>query len=349
MTRTAPVAITALLQLALLLLAPAFAAERWTTQQAHEWYGRQPWLVGANYTPANAINQLEMWQADTFDPATIDKELGWAARHRHEHDARVSAQPSMGAGREGLQAAHRDIPVDRGSPRYQAHVRVVRQLLGSRAEARARSIRRSQACTTRAGFKHPAEHDWRTPRDIRSCASMCREWLAHSLRTTASSRGMYGTSPTMTAAATIQSTWASSRMSSSYWAEVFDWARGQKPVQPLTSGLWQHDDWSMDKLTPIEKDPDHAIRCDLVPRLQLAGGFRASRASSCRPYGRPLLCTEYMARGNGSTFDGSLPLGKRYNVAMYQLGLRRRQDTDAFPLGFMEEALHLAGADIVVS
>ena len=37
-------------------------------------------MVGANYIPANAINQLEMWQADTFDPATIDKELGWAEK-----------------------------------------------------------------------------------------------------------------------------------------------------------------------------------------------------------------------------------------------------------------------------
>ena len=36
------------------------------------------WLVGSNYIPANAINELEMWQAETFDPTTIDKELGWA-------------------------------------------------------------------------------------------------------------------------------------------------------------------------------------------------------------------------------------------------------------------------------
>ena len=32
----------------------------------------QPWLVGANYVPASAINELEMWQADTFDPKRID-------------------------------------------------------------------------------------------------------------------------------------------------------------------------------------------------------------------------------------------------------------------------------------
>ena len=53
-------------------------AGRWSEAKANEWYLKQPWLVGSNYIPANAINELEMWQADTFDPNTIDKELGWA-------------------------------------------------------------------------------------------------------------------------------------------------------------------------------------------------------------------------------------------------------------------------------
>jgi hypothetical protein len=34
--------------------------------------------VGANFLPSTAINQLEMWQAESFDPTTIDRELGWA-------------------------------------------------------------------------------------------------------------------------------------------------------------------------------------------------------------------------------------------------------------------------------
>src|ERR1700737_984951 len=50
----------------------------WSSEKANAWYGEHKWLTGANYIPANAINQLEMWQADSFDPATIDKELGWA-------------------------------------------------------------------------------------------------------------------------------------------------------------------------------------------------------------------------------------------------------------------------------
>ena len=54
------------------------ASERWTSAQAKDWYARQAWPLGSNYLPADAINQLEMWQADTFDPARIDRELGWA-------------------------------------------------------------------------------------------------------------------------------------------------------------------------------------------------------------------------------------------------------------------------------
>jgi len=52
---------------------------RWAIEEANDWYARQPWLVGCNFIPSSAINQLEMWQAETFDPATIDRELGWAA------------------------------------------------------------------------------------------------------------------------------------------------------------------------------------------------------------------------------------------------------------------------------
>lgn len=51
---------------------------RWSVERINAWYDRLPWLVGCNYYPATAINQIEMWQASTWDPATIDKELGWA-------------------------------------------------------------------------------------------------------------------------------------------------------------------------------------------------------------------------------------------------------------------------------
>src|SRR5712671_1512695 len=51
---------------------------RWPEQKANAWYARQLWLVGSNYTPKSAINQLEMWQDATFNPQEIDQELTWA-------------------------------------------------------------------------------------------------------------------------------------------------------------------------------------------------------------------------------------------------------------------------------
>ena len=51
---------------------------RWSAEQANAWYAKQPWLVGCNFIPSTAINQLEMWQPETFDPKTIDRELGLA-------------------------------------------------------------------------------------------------------------------------------------------------------------------------------------------------------------------------------------------------------------------------------
>ena len=63
--------------------APAVAATPvkgtvWTVEKAKAWYAGHSWIAGANFLPSTAINQLEMWQADSFDTATIDRELGWA-------------------------------------------------------------------------------------------------------------------------------------------------------------------------------------------------------------------------------------------------------------------------------
>ncbi len=62
------------------LASQSMGRERWTEAKANNWYAEQPWLVGCNFIPSTAINQLEMWQAETFDPETIDRELGWATK-----------------------------------------------------------------------------------------------------------------------------------------------------------------------------------------------------------------------------------------------------------------------------
>jgi hypothetical protein len=58
---------------------PVSSTARWSIERATQWHEQVGWLVGCNFTPSTAGNQLEMWQADTFDPETCDRELGWAA------------------------------------------------------------------------------------------------------------------------------------------------------------------------------------------------------------------------------------------------------------------------------
>src|SRR5947209_5359271 len=62
----------------LVVASSAIARERWSEEEARGWGEKMPWLVGCNFGPSTAINELEMWQADTFDLPTIDRELGWA-------------------------------------------------------------------------------------------------------------------------------------------------------------------------------------------------------------------------------------------------------------------------------
>jgi hypothetical protein len=53
---------------------------RWPEEKAWEWYAEVAPIFGCNYLPRTAVNSTEMWQKETFDPKTIDQELGWARK-----------------------------------------------------------------------------------------------------------------------------------------------------------------------------------------------------------------------------------------------------------------------------
>ncbi len=57
---------------------PTEPGEPWSVERAREWYRGLDPIRGCNYLPRTAVNSVEMWRAETFDPATIDEELGWA-------------------------------------------------------------------------------------------------------------------------------------------------------------------------------------------------------------------------------------------------------------------------------
>ena len=54
------------------------STQQWSLDQSAAWAEEVGWLVGCNFTPSTAGNQLEMWQEESFDPERIDEELGWA-------------------------------------------------------------------------------------------------------------------------------------------------------------------------------------------------------------------------------------------------------------------------------
>jgi hypothetical protein len=101
---------------------------------------------------------------------------------------------------------------------------------------------------------------------------------------------------------------------------VFDYARAAIPVQPLTSGLWSGDWSDPAKLTPVQKIQIENSDVISFHSYEPPAEFE-KRVQSLQQYHRPILCTEYLARPNGSTFEGILPIAKKYNVAAINWGL----------------------------
>jgi len=101
---------------------------------------------------------------------------------------------------------------------------------------------------------------------------------------------------------------------------VFEWARSADPTQPLTSGIWHNSHWeNLDGLNAVEKT--QLTQSDVISFHDYSWPeiFEA-RAKSLTVYGRPIICTEYMARGAGSTIDTVLPIAKRRNIGMINWG-----------------------------
>lgn len=130
--------------------------------------------------------------------------------------------------------------------------------------------------------------------------------------------------------------------------EVFAWARDAHPKQPLTSGVWSGN-WS----DPAQQSATTKIQLgesDVVSfhNYGWPEEFEA-RIKELRSLGRPLICTEYMARGNGSTFDTILPIGKAEHVALINWGFCSRKDTNLPAMGLVEAAIYPGSAAGMVS
>ena len=324
--------------LGLLLLAGvtpqiASARERWSEQQASDWYARQPWILGANYIPATAINQLEMWQADTFDPQRIDLELGWAqaigmnTMRVFLHDL-LWQQDASGFRRRidtFLEIAARH------------HIRTLFVLFDSVWDP-----------SPHLGAQHPPVPGVHNSGWVQSPSAAALSDPSQYPRLERYVKGVVG------AFARDQrilgwDVWNepsySDKVGGSYAAleaphkgqkvrallpKVFMWARAAGATQPLTSGVWG-ESW------------EQAGRVSGTPLIQLEESDIISFHSYDRPaifeervvvlsrYHRPLICTDYMARSAGSTFENTLPIARKYHVGAINWGLVEGKTQTIYP------------------
>lgn len=303
----------------------------WSKEEANAWYSKQQWLLGCDFIPSTAMNQLEMWQAETFDTATINRELGWAASigmntvRVYLHDL-VYKQDSTGFLQridQFLQIAARHQikplfvlfdsvwdpfpkPGTQRNPTPHVHNSGWVQNPGKEALLDSTQYPRLEQYTKAVIAKFAGDDRvlgwdvWNEPDNMnneyyRKMEPLNKPQIVEMLL-----------------------------------GKVFEWARSVNPQQPLTSGLWAGDWSSPDKLKSIETLMVEQSDIISFHNYDSAASFEKNILELQR-YGRPLLCTEYMARGNNSTFKGSLPVAKKYNVGAYNWGLVNGKSQTIYP------------------
>jgi hypothetical protein len=296
----------------------AQTAERWSPEKANAWSAQQPWLVGANYVPSDAINQLEMFQATTWNPQLNDKELG-LAQSIGMNTMRVFLQDKLWQqDPEGFKQRLNEFLTI--ASRH--GIRPIFVLFDSCWDPYPKLGPQHPPIpgVHNSGWvQSPGAEELSNPADrpkLEAYVEGVVGAFANDKRVLAwdiwnepdNSSSQYPLTPNKT------------ELVDQLLPLAFAWARTQHPTQPLTSGVWTGD-WS------------HPDRESATTRIQLAESdiitfhnygwpevFEA-RIKELQPYGRPILCTEYMARGAGSTFDTILPIAKLYHVAAINWGL----------------------------
>lgn len=292
---------------------------RWSVTRANQWYEQQPWLVGANYIPSDAVNQLEMFQASTFNPALNDKELGMA-ESIGMNTVRVFLQDQLWKqDPEGFKARLDTFL----SIAAKHHIRSILVLFDS-----------CWGPDPKLGPQRPPvpgvhNSGWvQSPGKRRLLDKAVEPELA------AYVRGVVGAfaqdqrvlawdiwnEPDNQGGDALEDLPAKIQRVDELLPQAFAWARSVHPDQPLTSGVWQGN-WSdpdkMSATTEIQLEQSDVISFHDYGWPEVFEG----RIQELQRTGRPILCTEYMARGNGSTFDNSLPIANRYHVAAISWGL----------------------------
>jgi hypothetical protein len=276
----------------------------WTKSAANTWYARQGWLRGCDFIPSTAVNQLEMWQAETFDTATISMELGFAQaiglncmrvflHHLAWQEDPAGFKKRMGqyltiAGKKNIktifvffddcwnESYHAGTqPAPKPGVHNSGWLRDPGKLLYEDSTLMNRLMM--------------------YVKDILETFKNDNRILLWDLYNEPGNSG-YG------------------NRSQPLLRNVFSWSREVNTVQPLSAGLWNS---GLSDLNAFQLSMSDVITYHNYEDAQAHG----KAIDSLRKYGRPLICTEYMARLRNSTFFNIMPLLKKENVGAVNWGL----------------------------
>jgi Cellulase (glycosyl hydrolase family 5) len=305
------------------------SSERWPAQQANSWYEKQPWLVGANFIPSNAINEFEMFQAATFDPAINDKEL-MMAESIGMNTVRVFLQDQLW--QQDPKGFTQRVDTFLGIA-AKHHIKPLLVLFDSCWES-----------DPHLGPQHPpipgihnsgwVQSPGKARLHDRSVEPQLQAYVVGIVGAFAHDERILGwdvwNEPDNRGGDKIEDVAAKVKRVNELLPQVFAWARSAHPVQPLTSGVWVGN-WD-DPAKETETTQTQLRESDVITfhNYGWPEEFEA-RIRSLQKLGRPIICTEYMARGAGSTFDGSLPVAKEYHVGAINWGLVAGKTQTYFP------------------
>ncbi len=279
--------------------------KQWTSEKAHAWYRDAGVIRGCNYLPRTAVNMTEMWQAPTFDPETIDQELGWAAAAGY-NSVRIFVQYLVWSDDPRGLKERMDRFLDIAS-RHGISTMVIlfcdcffggRDPYPGPQDDPVPGVHNSQWVPS-PGFACLADRDnWpdleRYVKDIVGSFGSDDRVLAWDLYNEPDD----------------------DRRSQPLVEDAFAWARTVDPAQPLTTGPWTwnafEDDLSLRlfELSDIITFHYYGPADEIGPSL-----------ARCNAYGRPVICTEWLRRHHGNTFASILPVFSEQEIGWYNWGL----------------------------
>lgn len=316
----------------LFLLATALSAgaatKQWTPEEANAWYAKQPWPVGANYVPATAISQLEMWQAETWDPKRIDLELGWAE--------------SLGF--NTMRVFLHNIVWDTDSKAYLERIEEFLKICekhkirpmfvffdscwnpvvkpGKQPEPRPHVHNSGWVQSPGAAIlDDPAKHDSLKPyvQGVIKHFKDDKRILAWD---------MYN-EPNNDNGGRFTANEAKDKFPKALMLlkKSFEWAREMDPSQPISSGVWIGDFSKPGEVEKFQLENSDVINFHVYSTEENT----RKKVEQLKTYNRPLFCTEYMARPEGSTFQAIMPLFEKEKVAAYNWGFVDGKSQTIYP------------------